>query len=341
MSDSQDTKDKEYEDRLRQALLAVTGGAIEKMRYGENDGQHGWLIRQQTRPGAATATLLQGKPMSYNNVADADAAFECVAEFDPARTAAVIIVKHGNPCGAAEGSTPRSAYAKALACDPISAYGGIVACNRNINGELARAIVQRFTEVVIAPNVTEEASEVLASKKDLRVLLTGSVPDPRQERILFKSVAGGLLAQTADNRVVDDMDLRVVTKRQPTEQELVDMKFAYRVVKHVKSNAIVYAHGGVTLGVGAGQMSRIDSCRLGVMKYHAVQPDEIPFDFSPGTVMASDAFFPKTDALETAIKAGVAAVIQPGGSKQDDEVIAVADTAGIAMVFTGVRHFRH
>lgn len=327
---------------LVQALLAVTGGDKDLVRYGENAHQQGWIIRQATRPGAAMAMQVQGKALSFNNLLDADAAFECVAEFDPARTAAVVIVKHMNPCGVAEGATLTEAYARALACDPVSAFGGIVACNKELDAATAEEIVKIFTEVVIVPTADDGARAILAAKPNLRLLVTDSLPDLRKERIVFRSIAGGLLGQTADNRVVDDMELRVVTKRAPTEQELADMQFAFRVVKHVKSNAIVFAKDAATVGIGAGQPNRALSCRIA-----AWQAAEMakrlgrPESMAKGCVAASDAFFPFRDGLLEAIEAGATAVIQPGGSVNDKDVIAAADEHDIAMVFTGVRHFRH
>jgi phosphoribosylaminoimidazolecarboxamide formyltransferase/IMP cyclohydrolase len=275
-------------------------------------------------------------------VNDTDAAFECVAEFDPARSAAVAIIKHANPCGVAEGASLAEAYEKALRCDPVSAFGGIVALNRKLDAQAAAEIVKIFTEVIIAPDADQAAIELIATKKNLRLLLTGGLPDPRAMGLTVRTVAGGLLVQGRDNAVVDDMDLRVVTKRAPTAQELADLKFAFRVAKHVKSNAIVYAKNGATVGVGAGQMSRVDSSRIAAWKAaEAAKAANLPQSLAKGSVVASDAFFPFADGLLAAAEAGATAVIQPGGSMRDDEVIKAADEAGLAMVLTGHRHFRH
>lgn len=314
------------------------------LRYGENPHQKAWLVLkpQQARPGVATARQVQGKALSYNNLNDADAAFECVAEFDPARTAAVAIIKHANPCGVAEGASLEEAYRRALACDPVSAFGGIVATNQPLDAASARAITEIFTEVIIAPDATDEAIAIVGAKKNLRLLLTKGLPDPRAEDLVIRSIAGGRLVQSRDNAVVDDMTLRVVTQRQPTETELSDLHFAYRVVKHVKSNAIVYAKGGATVGIGAGQMSRVDSARIAAWKAgEAARALGSDTPLTIGSVAASDAFFPFADGLEALVAAGATAVIQPGGSMRDNEVIEAANKAGLAMVFTGTRHFRH
>ncbi len=322
---------------------AVGGKLAEKMRYGENPHQAaGFYLTPEKRFGVATARQVQGKQLSYNNVNDTDAAFECVSEFDPARTAAVAIIKHANPCGVAEGASLLEAYEKALRCDPVSAFGGIVALNRKLDAKAAAEIVKIFTEVIIAPDADEEAIAMVAAKKNLRLLLTGGLPDPRAKGLTFKTVAGGLLVQGRDNAVVDDMDLKVVTKRQPTQQELSDMRFAFRVAKHVKSNAIVYVKNGATVGVGAGQMSRVDSSRIAAWKAaEAAKAAGLPETLAKGSVVASDAFFPFADGLLAAAEAGATAIIQPGGSMRDDEVIKAADEAGLAMVLTGHRHFRH
>jgi phosphoribosylaminoimidazolecarboxamide formyltransferase/IMP cyclohydrolase len=313
------------------------------MRYGENPHQTaGFYANGDTRPGVATARLLQGKQLSYNNMNDTDAAFELVAEFDPAAAAAVAIIKHANPCGVATGATLAEAHAKALACDPVSAFGGIVATNRALDAEAAREIVKVFTEVIIAPGASDEAVAIIAAKKNLRLLVTDGLPDPRAAGLAVKSLAGGLLVQDRDAAVVDDMELKVVTKRAPSEAELADLKFAFRVAKHVKSNAIVYVRDGATVGVGAGQMSRVDSSRIAARKAEdAAEAAGAAERATRGSVVASDAFFPFADGLLAAVAAGATAVIQPGGSMRDDEVIAAADAHGIAMVFTGVRHFRH
>ncbi|MCX8569037.1 bifunctional phosphoribosylaminoimidazolecarboxamide formyltransferase/IMP cyclohydrolase [Aminobacter sp. MET-1] len=320
------------------------GGRLQSvMRYGENPHQQaGFYLTGDKRPGVATATQLQGKQLSYNNINDTDAAFELVGEFDSVRTAAVAIIKHANPCGVAEGGSLREAYEKALACDPVSAFGGIVALNRILDAEAAEEIVKIFTEVIIAPDATPEAQAIVAAKKNLRLLVTGGVPDPDRAGIAVKSVAGGLLVQSRDNAIVDGLDLRVVTKRAPSQRELEDLKFAFRVAKHVKSNAIVYARDLATVGVGAGQMSRVDSARIAARKaLDAAEAAGLAEPLTKGSVVASDAFFPFADGLLSAVEAGATAVIQPGGSMRDDDVIAAADEHGIAMVFTGVRHFRH
>lgn len=320
------------------------GGRLDQvMRYGENPHQGaGFYLSGDKRPSVATARQLQGKQLSYNNINDTDAAFELVGEFDPTRSAAIAIIKHANPCGVAEGATLKAAYAKALACDPVSAYGGIVAMNRILDAEAAEEIVKTFTEVIIAPDATDEAAAIIAAKKNLRLLVTGGLPDPRAAGTVAKSVAGGLLVQSRDNAVVDDLELKVVTKRAPTPAEMADLKFAFRVAKHVKSNAIVYVKDGSTVGIGAGQMSRVDSSRIAARKaLDAAEAAGLAEPLTRGSVVASDAFFPFADGLLSAIEAGATAVIQPGGSMRDEDVIAAADEHGIAMVFTGVRHFRH
>jgi phosphoribosylaminoimidazolecarboxamide formyltransferase/IMP cyclohydrolase len=322
----------------------VLGGTLaEPLRYGENPHQTAAFYRTpDRRPGVATARQLQGKQLSYNNINDTDAAFECVAEFDPRRTAACVIVKHANPCGVAEGTSLLDAYRKALACDPVSAFGGIVAVNGTLEAEAARAITDIFTEVIIAPAASEEATAIIAAKKNLRLLVTGGLPDPRAGGLTHKSVAGGFLVQSRDNAVVDDMALKVVTARAPTNAELADLAFAFRVAKHVKSNTIVYARNRATVGIGAGQMSRVDAARIAARKAEdAARQAGGAEPLTRGSVVASDAFFPFADGLLVAIEAGATAVIQPGGSMRDEEVIKAADDHGIAMVFTGVRHFRH
>ncbi|MEW6641265.1 MAG: bifunctional phosphoribosylaminoimidazolecarboxamide formyltransferase/IMP cyclohydrolase [Pseudomonadota bacterium] len=322
---------------------AFGGRLVEALRYGENPHQKAaFYALPERRPGVATARQVQGKQLSYNNINDTDAAYECIGEFDAKRTAACVIVKHANPCGVAEGHDLVSAYRKALACDSTSAYGGIVALNRTLDAEAARAITEIFTEVIIAPDATEEAIAIVAAKKNLRLLLAGGLPNPRAVGLTAKTVAGGLLVQTRDNAVVDDMVLKTVTRREPTDTELLDLRFAFRVAKHVKSNTIVYAKNLATVGIGAGQMSRVDSARIAARK---AQDAAIELKHSEpltkGSVVASDAFFPFADGLLAAIEAGATAVIQPGGSMRDDLVIKAADDHGIAMVFTGVRHFRH
>lgn len=322
---------------------SIGGSLASLMRYGENPHQQaGLYITGETRPGVATATRLQGKQLSYNNINDTDAAFELVAEFDPVRTAAVAIIKHANPCGVAQAPSLKEAYLKALACDPVSAFGGIVALNRVLDAQAAEEIVKTFTEVIIAPGADEGAREIVAAKKNLRLLVTGGLPDPRAPGLSAKTVSGGLLVQSRDNGVVDDLDLKVVTRRAPSEAEMADLKFAFRVAKHVKSNAIVYAKDGATVGIGAGQMSRIDSSRIAARKaLDAAEAGGLSGPLTHGSVVASDAFFPFADGLLSAVEAGATAVIQPGGSMRDEEVIAAADEHGLAMVFTGMRHFRH
>ena len=321
---------------------AVGGKLVEALRYGENPHQNAAFYRTpDQRFGVSTARQVQGKQLSYNNINDTDAAYECIAEFDPKRTPAVVIVKHANPCGVAEGASLLEAYRKALACDPTSAFGGIVALNRKLDAEAAKAITEIFTEVIIAPDASEEAIAIVGAKKNLRLLLTGGVPDPRAAGLTAKTVAGGLLVQSRDNAVVDDMILKVATKRAPTAGEQRDLAFAFRVAKHVKSNTIVYAKDLATVGIGAGQMSRIDSARIAARKAEdAAKESGASAPLTKGSVVASDAFFPFADGLLVAIEAGATAVIQPGGSVRDD-VIKAADEHGIAMVFTGTRHFKH
>ncbi|HEY2227129.1 MAG TPA: bifunctional phosphoribosylaminoimidazolecarboxamide formyltransferase/IMP cyclohydrolase [Xanthobacteraceae bacterium] len=325
------------------AYRAVGGRLVEALRYGENPHQSAAFYRTPgQRFGVASARQLQGKQLSYNNINDTDAAYECVAEFDPARTAACALIKHANPCGVAEGESLLDAYRKALACDPVSAFGGIVALNRPLDADAARAITEIFTEVIIAPAATPEAIALVAAKKNLRLLIAGGLPDPRAAGLAVKSVAGGLLVQSRDNAVVDDIELKVVTRRAPANAELADLAFAFRVAKHVKSNTIVYAKDRATVGIGAGQMSRVDSARIAAHKAaDAAREAGLTQPLTKGAVVASDAFFPFADGLLVAIEAGATAVIQPGGSMRDGEVIKAADDHGIAMVFTGVRHFRH
>ena len=322
---------------------SVGGRLIEELRYGENPHQWAAFYRTpEARFGVASSRQVQGKQLSYNNINDTDAAYECVAEFDPARTAACAIIKHANPCGVAEGDSLLDAYRKALACDPVSAFGGIVALNRPLDADAARAITEIFTEVIIAPAASEDAIAIVGAKKNLRLLITGGLPDPRAMGLTVKSVAGGLLVQSRDNAVVDDMELKPVTKRTPTDAELRDLRFAFRVAKHVKSNTIVYAKDAATVGIGAGQMSRIDAARIAARKAEdAAKALGLTEPATKGSVVASDAFFPFADGLLVAIEAGATAVIQPGGSVRDDEVIKAADDHGIAMVLTGTRHFRH
>jgi phosphoribosylaminoimidazolecarboxamide formyltransferase/IMP cyclohydrolase len=322
---------------------AFGGRLIQALRYGENPHQKAAFYRlPDRRPGVSTLRQLQGRELSYNNINDTDAAFECVAEFDPKRTAACVIVKHANPCGVAEGPDLAIAYRRALACDSTSAYGGIIALNRTLDAETATAVTEIFTEVIIAPDATDDAIAVVARRRNLRLLLTGGLPDPRAIGLAAKTVAGGLLVQSRDNAVVDDMTLKVATKRAPTEAEMRDLMFAFRVVKHVKSNTIVYAKDLATVGIGAGQMSRVDSARIAARKAEdAARELKLAEPLTKGSVVASDAFFPFADGMLACIEAGATAVIQPGGSVRDNEVIEAADAHGIAMVFTGVRHFRH
>ncbi|MDE1930476.1 MAG: bifunctional phosphoribosylaminoimidazolecarboxamide formyltransferase/IMP cyclohydrolase [Alphaproteobacteria bacterium] len=316
-------------DEYPEALI-LAAARKQTLRYGENPHQQAaFYVGGAARKGVATARQLQGKELSYNNLNDTDAAFELAAEFaEPA----VVIVKHGNPCGVAVGNNLRAAWDKALATDPTSAFGGIVAVNRPLDASTAEAIGQLFMEVVIAPTVEDAALAALKKKNALRVLAAGGMPDPAEAGVALKSVAGGYLLQTRDGGRVSENQLKTVTKRTPSRQEIADLVFAFRVCKHVKSNAIVFAKGGATVGVGAGQMSRVDSVRVATQKGGGA---------IKGSVIASDAFFPFADGLETAIAAGATAAIQPGGSVRDAEVIAAADKAGIAMVFTGMRHFRH
>ena len=322
---------------------AFGGHLIQSLRYGENPHQSAAFYRAPVaRAGVASARQLQGKELSYNNINDTDAAYECVAEFDPKRTAACVIVKHANPCGVAEGDSLLDAYAKALACDATSAFGGIVALNRPLDAEAAKAITEIFTEVIIAPDASREAIEIVAGKKNLRLLLAGGLPDPRAGGLTAKTVAGGLLVQSRDNAVVDEMQLKTVTKRAPTEKELADLRFAFRIAKHVKSNTIVYAKNRATVGIGAGQMSRVDAARIAARKAEdAAREMKLAEPLTKGSVVASDAFFPFPDGLLVAIEAGATAVIQPGGSMRDADVIKAADEHNVAMVFTGTRHFRH
>jgi len=322
------------------ARIAFAGRLAEIARYGENPHQAGAFYRgDERRPGIATAKLLQGKEMSYNNYADTDAAFELAAEFaEPT----VVIVKHANPCGVAKGASLAAAWERALACDPVSAYGGIVAVNQRLDAVTAEAIGKIFVEVIIAPEIDDAAAALLARKGNLRLLITGGMPDPAAPGLTFRSLAGGFLAQERDPRVATPTGLKVVTRRPPTEAEIADLIFADTVAKHVKSNAIVFAKDGATVGIGAGQPSRVDSSKIAVAKAGDMQR-AAGLTQSPvkGAVMASDAFFPFADGLEVGIEAGITAVIHPGGSRRDDEVIATADKAGIAMVLTGLRHFRH
>ncbi|MEC7742394.1 MAG: bifunctional phosphoribosylaminoimidazolecarboxamide formyltransferase/IMP cyclohydrolase [Pseudomonadota bacterium] len=324
-------------------FLAVNGKAPVTLRYGENPHQQAALYTPSgPHPhGIAQAEQLQGKELSYNNYNDADAALELCAEF-AGGAPAVVIVKHANPCGVAQAGTLLEAWNEALACDSVSAFGGIVAVNSKLDGATAEAICEIFTEVVIAPSVSDAAKAAFAKKKNLRLLVTGELPDPRRGGLSVKPITGGLLVQTRDNGAISEADLKVVTQRQPTEQELKDCLFAWTVARHVKSNAIVYAKGGATAGIGAGQMNRRDSSRIAAMKA-AEAAEKYGWDASRtvGSAVASDAFFPFADGLLAAAEAGATAIIQPGGSIRDEEVIAAADANDLAMVFTGMRHFRH
>jgi len=320
--------------------FAAGGVRKQLLRYGENPHQRAALyIGGPARPGVATAEQIQGKELSYNNLGDADAAFELVAEF---AAPTIAVIKHANPCGVASDRNLVAAYRAAVACDPVSAFGGIVAANRPLDAKLAEAITEIFTEVVIAPEADAGARAVFAKKENLRLLVTGALPDPAGAGLIAKPIAGGLLVQDRDNGRVNRGDLKVVTKRQPSEAELDDLLFAFAVCKHVKSNAIIYVRDQATVGIGAGQMSRVDSARIAAWK--AVAAAEAAGGGEPktkGSAVASDAFFPFPDGLLATIEAGATAVIQPGGSVRDADVIAAADEAGIAMVFTGMRHFRH
>jgi len=323
--------------------LAITAERATTLRYGENPHQQAalYLPKGPAAKGIANAVQVQGKELSYNNYNDADAALELVAEFRDAEPT-VVIVKHANPCGVATAATLVEAYEAALKCDSVSAFGGIIAVNRPLDGPTAEAISGIFTEVVCAPDADDAAKAVFAKKKNLRLLLTGELPDPKREGLTVKPIAGGLLVQNRDNGSITRDDLKVVTKRQPTDQELEDALFAWTIAKHVKSNAIVYAKDGITAGIGAGQMNRRDSSRIAAAKAkEAAETHGFADVHTKGSAVASDAFFPFADGLLAAVEAGATMVIQPGGSMRDDEVIKAADEAGLAMVFTGMRHFRH
>lgn len=314
--------------------VSMTKG--QDLRYGENPHQFAAVYHAQNaqQPNLLQAVQVQGKELSYNNLNDADAAFELISEFDTT-TPAVAIIKHANPCGVATGASVAEAYARAFACDTVSAFGGIIAVNQPLDEATARAITEIFTEVVIAPDADDAAKAVFAAKKNLRLLLTGALRDPQATGLTLKSVSGGYLLQSRDNRQIVAADVEVVSKRAPTSDELRDLLFAFRVAKHVKSNAIVYAKNNTTLGIGAGQMNRLNSSQIAARK-----ATEMGLD-TRGSVVASDAFFPFADGLIAAADAGVTAIIQPGGSMRDAEVIAAADERGLAMIFTGIRHFRH
>lgn len=329
-----------HEDTPRRRAFA--GTLAQTLRYGENPHQKAAFYLDGTnRPGVATAKQLQGKELSYNNINDTDAAFELVAEFGT-ETPACAIIKHANPCGVATGTSLLDAYKRAFDCDRTSAFGGIIALNQTLDAETAEAITEVFSEVIIAPAVDEAAKAVVAKKKNVRLLVTGALPDPKAEITTYRQVAGGFLVQGKDNGDITLDDLKVVTERAPSEEELKDLLFAWKVAKHVKSNAIVYAKAGQTVGVGAGQMSRVDSAMIAAKKAErmakAVGLAESP---AKGAAVASDAFFPFADGLLEAVEAGATCVIQPGGSMRDQEVIDAANERGLAMVFTGMRHFRH
>jgi phosphoribosylaminoimidazolecarboxamide formyltransferase/IMP cyclohydrolase len=331
------------EPTLFPETLPLAFKRADTLRYGENPHQSAAIYVPQVAgtAGVPQAVQLQGKELSYNNLNDADAALELAAEF-AGQEPAVVIVKHANPCGVAQGGSLLSAWEAALACDSVSAFGGIVAVNTELDAATAEAISAIFTEVVIAPSVSAEAREIFAKKKNLRLLECGALPNPRRGGLALKTIAGGVLIQSRDNGAISADDLKVVTKRAPTEQELKDCLFAWTVARHVKSNAIVYAKDGATAGIGAGQMNRRDSARIAAIKAkEAAETYGWAAPRTVGSAVASDAFFPFADGLISAAEAGATAVIQPGGSIRDDEVIAAADEVGLAMVFTGMRHFRH
>jgi phosphoribosylaminoimidazolecarboxamide formyltransferase / IMP cyclohydrolase len=325
------------------AFFAVGGRLRQTLRYGENPHQSASVYAvSDGRVGVLTAMQVQGKELSYNNINDADAALDAISEFDGASEAACVIVKHANPCGVAVGGSLQDAYNKALSCDAVSAFGGILAFNRKLDRKTAEEIAKLFTEVIIAPGIDDDAKLVLAAKKNLRLLLLPEMPDATANSLFAKSIAGGLLVQSRDSVTLDETSLRVVTKRKPSDAEMRDLRFAWTVAKHVKSNAIVFARNGMTTGIGAGQMSRIDSTRIAVSKsLDAARAAGGAEPWAKGSVLASDAFFPFADGIEAAAEAGATAVIQPGGAMRDDDVITCADDRGLAMVFTGIRHFRH
>jgi len=322
---------------------AFAGTLAQTLRYGENPHQGAAFYRDgSSRPGVATATQHQGKELSYNNINDTDAAFELVSEMLPGDGPACAIVKHANPCGVARGATLLEAYRRAFDCDRTSAFGGIVALNQPLNAATAEAITEIFTEVVIAPGADDAALEIFAKKKNLRLLTTKGLANPAEAGLVFRQVAGGFLVQDRDNGRVGTADLKVVTQRAPSDAELADLLFSWNVAKHVKSNAIVYVKDAATVGIGAGQMSRVDSTMIAARKaMHMAETLGLAESPGKGAVAASDAFFPFADGVEVLAEVGVSAIIQPGGSMRDAEVIAAADAAGLAMVFTGQRHFRH
>lgn len=330
-------------EKPAESWFACGGPRLQDLRYGENPHQDAALYAlPEAGAGVASARQTQGKPLSYNNIADADAAFELVSEFDPDDQAAAVIIKHANPCGAARADDLATAYERAFAADPTSAFGGIAAFNRGLDAKTADAITKIFTEVVIAPGADDAALEILSAKKNVRVLLTGGLADPTRGGHVIKSVAGGMLVQERDFGHVSSADLKVVTERQPTPEEMIDLMLAWRLVKHVKSNAIVFARGGASAGIGMGQTSRVEAVRLAARKAEdAARENGWDAPRTKGSAVASDAFFPFADGLMEAVEAGASCAIQPGGSVRDDEVIEAANKAGIAMVFTGMRHFRH
>jgi phosphoribosylaminoimidazolecarboxamide formyltransferase/IMP cyclohydrolase len=322
---------------------SFAGRLRQPLRYGENPHQSAaFYAGGEKRFGVATAEQVQGRELSYINILDADAAVELVAEFDPAKGPACAIIKHANPCGVATGKSFVDAYQRALACDPVSRFGGIIALNGVLDEETASEIAKVVTDVIIVPSATPQAQAVIAKRRNARLLLTGGLPDPFAPGWTAKSVAGGLLVQSRDDADADRLELKVVTRKRPTNEQMSDLRFAFRVCKHVKSNTVIYAKDGATVGIGAGQMSRVDSARIAAMKAKdAAKTAGLAEPLTVGSVAASDAFFPFADGLLAVVEAGATAVIQPGGSINDKEVIAAADEAGIAMVFSGVRQFRH
>ena len=322
---------------------AVGGNKIQSLRYGENPHQSAAFYSDGTnRLGVVTAEQLQGKELSYNNINDTNAAFELVSEFNPEEGSAIAIIKHANPCGVAIGKKQSEVFISALGCDSTSAFGGIIALNTELDGDTAKLITEIFTEVIIAPSISKDAERILSEKKNLRVMITGGIPDPLEENVSFKTVSGGFLIQSRDNISLDLNEIKIVTKRKPTDNEMEDLIFAFKVAKHVKSNAIVYAKNKTTVGIGAGQMNRLDSSRIAARKSHDAAlalGNKEPLVVS--SVVASDAFFPFADGLMAAAEAGATAIIQPGGSIRDDEVIQAADEENLAMIFTSIRHFNH
>ena len=337
------TNDRETAERQFPDRLSLPARLKSTLRYGENPHQAAALyVSGAQGPSAAAADLIQGKELSFNNLNDADAALALIAEFASGEAATLAIIKHANPCGVAAADTLVAAHQAALACDPVSAFGGIVAVNQPLDAAAASAITALFTEVVIAPGADAEARTIFSKKTNLRLLITGALPDPHTAGLDVRTISGGLLVQDRDNGVTGPGDLKVVTKRPPTDRQMADMLFAFKVAKHVKSNAIVYVRDRATVGIGAGQMSRVDSARIAAAKAEdAAKTAGLEAPLTQGSVVASDAFFPFADGLLAAAEAGATAVIQPGGSLRDDEVIEAADKAGLAMVFTGMRHFRH